>query len=38
MKRELAECLREDGYATVADAVGADHAPFKRRGWFGWLR
>jgi len=25
IKRQLAECLRRDGYATVADAVGADH-------------
>lgn len=25
LKRELAECLRADGFATVASAVGADH-------------
>lgn len=25
IKRELAECLRRDGFATVGDAVGADH-------------
>jgi len=25
VKRELAECLLRDGFATVADAVGADH-------------
>ena len=25
MKRELAACLRRDGYGSVADAVGADH-------------
>jgi dihydroorotate dehydrogenase len=25
IKRELAECLRADGFKSVADAVGADH-------------
>jgi dihydroorotate dehydrogenase len=25
MKQELAECLKRDGFATVAAAVGADH-------------
>lgn len=25
VKRELAELLQRDGYASVADAVGADH-------------
>lgn len=25
IKRELAECLRRDGFSSVADAVGADH-------------
>jgi dihydroorotate dehydrogenase len=25
VKRELAECLRQDGFTCVADAVGADH-------------
>lgn len=25
MKRELAECLRRDGFSSVAEAVGADH-------------
>lgn len=25
IKRELAELLRRDGFASVADAVGADH-------------
>jgi dihydroorotate dehydrogenase len=27
IKRELAELLRRDGFASVADAVGADHRP-----------
>ena len=27
LKRELAGCLRTDGFASVADAVGADHRP-----------
>ena len=25
IKRELAACLRRDGFASMADAVGADH-------------
>ena len=25
MKRELAACLRRDGYGSMAEAVGADH-------------
>ena len=25
MKEELARCLREDGYGSVRDAIGADH-------------
>jgi dihydroorotate dehydrogenase len=25
IKQQLAECLQRDGYANVADAVGADH-------------
>ena len=31
VKRELAECLEKDGFASVAEAVGADHktAPVK---------
>jgi dihydroorotate dehydrogenase len=27
IKRDLAACLRADGFASVADAVGADHRP-----------
>lgn len=31
LKRELDACLQRDGFATVADAVGADHRPPGRR-------
>lgn len=43
IKRQLAECLKRDGFKCVSDAVGADHRPAspaaaggaaKRRGWF----
>ncbi len=32
IKRELAQCLHVDGFASVADAVGADHRPAADRG------
>lgn len=31
IKAQLAECLARDGYKSVADAVGADHRPQRRR-------
>ncbi|KAG2424053.1 hypothetical protein HYH02_015234 [Chlamydomonas schloesseri] len=31
IKRELAECLKRDGFASVADAVGADHPDIRRQ-------
>ena len=31
MKRELAECLRENGFTNVGEAVGCDHKMRKRR-------
>jgi Dihydroorotate dehydrogenase len=31
LKRELDACLLRDGFASVADAVGADHRPPGRR-------
>ena len=35
IKAELAECLRRDGFTSVAQAVGADHRQPQRsrRGW-----
>ena len=30
MKEELATCLREDGFESVEDAVGADHRRRRR--------
>ena len=49
VKRELAALLRRDGYASVAEAVGADHPPREqlereqrrqqKGGWgWGWRR
>jgi dihydroorotate dehydrogenase len=39
IKKELATCLLRDGFANVADAVGADHAELQhqkavKRSWF----
>jgi dihydroorotate dehydrogenase len=31
IKKELADCLERDGYKSVAEAVGADHRPQKKK-------
>lgn len=34
IKRELAECLKADGFGSVAEAVGADHRQPAKKKWF----